>query len=301
MYRSIVVPLDCSELSEGVLPCVRQFALGLMVPVTLLHVIDAGAIRYPLSEHRNSDELTEWAAGQAASYLERVAASLAADGIEARTKVVYGEPVAAILARSDGPQDTVLAMATHGRSGLERWVLGSVAARVVQHADRPVLLIRPPTDGPHVVEPPLRTMIVPLDGSRLAESILPQAEEVARRLGLSVLLLQVVPGAAQLYFGPDFYPYSPDICEQAREAAATYLDETAGEIVRRGRLQVATRVVDGGEGGAIVDLAQATEGALIAMSTHGRSGLSRWLLGSVADKVVRSSNRPVLLIRRTEE
>lgn len=301
MYKWVLVPLDGSPHSEGVIPYARQVARRLALPLTLLHVVDPGVIQAPAPQHRAAlAQLTQRAADLAEARLKPLAGALNDAGLQARPRVLYGNPAETILSCAKEEDGCLLAMATHGRSGLGRWLLGSVADRVLHCVEGPLLLIRPGTQPGAAEEAPLQTMLIPLDGSEMAESILPQAEEVARSLGLRILIIQVVPSMSDLYLGPEMYPYPTDILLDAEAAAASYVREIAERISRRG-LQVDSRAVVGHAAGSIIDLAHELPGALVAMCTHGRSGLSRALLGSVAGRVVRSARGPVLLIRRSEE
>ncbi len=299
MFKWILVPLDGLRLSEGVIPYARQLALGLQLPVTLAHVVRPDRVTARAQRPPTVEQLSQWATDEGEALLWPMAASLRAQGVSVHTRVLFGRAAESLLDSSAQAEGCLIAMATHGRSGVGRWILGSVTDKVLHHTSDPMLLVRPPEGAAEPGAESLRSLLVPLDGSTLAESILPQAETVARGLGLRVILLQAVPSVSDLHLGPDsdYYPYPSEILDQAQAAAEEYLRSVAQGLSGRG-LQVETRLLHGRPAAAIIDLAQETPDSVIAMSTHGRSGLTRWLLGSVADKVVRSSSRPVLLVRQ---
>lgn len=299
MFKYILVPLDGSRLSEGVIPYARQLALGLQLPITLAHVVRPDRIVARSDRPPTLEQLSQWATDEASALLWPMAASLRAQGVSVDTRVLFGRAAEALLDCSAEGEGCLVAMATHGRSGVGRWMLGSVTDKVLHHTTDPMLLVRPPEEPAPAGAESLGSLLVPLDSSALAESILPQAETVARGLELKIILAQVVPSVSDLHLGPDsdYYPYPSDILEQAQEVAEEYLRTVAQGLVSRG-LPVETRVLHGQPAGAIIDLAHETPDSVIAMCTHGRSGLTRWLMGSVADKVVRSSSRPVLLMRQ---
>ena len=282
MVNRILVPLDGSKLAEGVLPYVAHIAPGAGASVTLFHVgPPAGALNGTL----------------APGYLDGVAETLKKEGMQVDTATVTGLAPLEIgqFALKNGYD--LLAMSTHGRTGLNRWVYGSVTDRVLHTVDLPLLLVRP-TGLEKVLtgDTPLRTVVTPLDGSRLAEAALPYAEALATRLGLEMKLIQVVPFLAMAYSGFDSHIYDTKLEEQLEEDARGYLARMEEGLRGRG-IAVSSTVVRGYPAVQIMELTQATEGSLVVMSTHGRSGMKRWILGSVADRVLRASGRPVYLIR----
>lgn len=143
-----------------------------------------------------------------------------------------------------------------------------------------------------------RRILVPLDGSGFAEVAVPHATEIARRIQATVILVQVVPPYPLTFMGETTaVPQLEELQRQMRQQAEEYIQARAGEL-RAMHLDVKGLVVEGAPVAAqIVDLAQAESVDLIVMSTHGRSGLGRWVYGSVAGKVLRGAHCPVLLVR----
>lgn len=300
MINSILVTLDGSPLSEAILPYVSALARGLKPRprVTLLHVMDPSPASLPaeMEDLPYVRELRESSRKATMDYLRRQATSIIeASGIQVVTEVQFGRPSQAILDFAEEQRPDLIAMATHGRSGLRRAVLGSVATHVLSSTAFPLLLVRPRDETtPQAVS--FTDVIVPLDTSALSEAALPIAQHIARSLGLNMRLVTVLPTLSQLYLGTQPVAYPADIVEKAEDASAEYLRGVSARLQRDG-LAASWEVLHGDAGDAIVDYARALPNNLIAMSTHGRSGLGRWLLGSVADRVVRSSGDPVLVVR----
>lgn len=292
MYSKILVPLDGSMFSEGVLPYVRPLARAVKAPVELLYVNDPKRPA-PFSLPTQGGE-----------YLERLAESF--HGIAAVKRTVeLGDPASVIVDLAAAQAGTLIAMTTHGYSATRRWLLGSVADKVLHGSANHLLLVRP-TDGDAGGEAPLKTILVPLDGSALAEKVVPIATELASRLTLEIVLVRVL---TRVYFGPpdtilplfsQYVPNPKELWAEARSEVDGYLAEKVEELRAQGLSHVTSLLLESSAGGAaaeIIDLAKRTPANLVAMSTHGRSGVGRWFLGSVTERVVRYSQDPVLVLR----
>lgn len=294
MYTKILVPLDGSWLSEGILPYACFIAKVLNVPVELLQVIDrqtVSAIADP-QVGRYFDPVEADMKRKSFRYLERVAGSFL-DPLVVRGSVKVGNPAEVIVDRAASQRSTLIAMSTHGRSGLQRWLLGSVAEKILSVTTNPLLLVRATDTSAISTEIVLKKLLVPLDGSPFAEQVLPQVTDLAKKLALEVILLQVYDTLARGYL-----PYGMDqMTEKIRNEIKTYLEEKVHQLKGEGVPKVSYRSLEGNAAGEIIDIAHATPDNLVAMCTHGRSGVSRWVLGSVTDRVVRHSGDPVLIIR----
>jgi nucleotide-binding universal stress UspA family protein len=189
-------------------------------------------------------------------------------------------------------------MATHGRSGMNRWLLGSVAEKVLRGASNPVLLIRATENTRTEDRPTLKSLIVPLDGSVLAERVLPTVIELAKQRNLEIMLVRAYNIPTTAYAGVEGYP-SPmdDLLKSMREEACEYLENKVAAMKKLGIARVSSTAKEGLPADEIISFAKNVPGGLIAMSTHGRSGVRRWVLGSVTETVVRHSENPVLVIR----
>jgi nucleotide-binding universal stress UspA family protein len=296
MYEKILVALDGSQLSEGILPYGRFMAAKLKVPVELLHVIDIEAPKAPSADQQLRYQ-NVMAAEQKNSmaYLKQVAATFT--GVPATNCVVgIGSPATVIVDRAAADTRMLIAMTTHGRSGINRWLLGSVADKVLHAAVNPLLLVRGADESKPLPIPPLNKLMVALDGSPLAEIVLPQAAELAAKMGLGVILTRVF-GVPTPVFAEEYGTYVEELWDQVESETQQYLDEKAKQLKEQGLTDVASKSVAGFASEKLIELASESSGTLVAMCTHGRSGVNRWVLGSVTDRVVRHLNGPLLIIR----
>jgi nucleotide-binding universal stress UspA family protein len=291
MYSKILLPLDGSKLAEAVLPYVRALAKDLKIPVDLLYVNDP-------------NQPTACAPFMVNEYLKSITESFGS-AVAVRSVVEAGNTAATIIEIAAAEPEMVVAMATHGYSGAKRWLLGSVAEKVLRAAANHVLLVRPANGAP-IGAAKLTTVIVPLDGSTLAEKVLPTVSELALRLILQVVLIRVtrrIYSAPPEGFLPVFGANAPDLkklWEEAKAEANQYLIEKVNQLRQQGLTQVTPLVFECGVDGAaaaIIDLVKKTPDSFVAMCTHGESGIGNWLVGSVTERVVRHTAGPVLVIR----
>jgi nucleotide-binding universal stress UspA family protein len=242
-------------------------------------------------------------------YLENIACQLRADGLEVHTKVIEGNhPATEILWHAD--YDTTLhmiAMTTHGRSGVLRWLFGSVAAEVVQTTPRPLLLLRPQESDRsssmlNFKAVPYQTIIVPLDTSPFAEQALDQAYILASGMNATLQLVSIVPLPhvlpLHIHIRKENEPSSlMKALHQAELERRTHYLEQRAEHFREQGLLVQTHVATGHPAEEILRFSTQYQHSLLVMTTHGRSGLRRILLGSVAMKVAQGAHMPILLVR----
>ena len=298
MYSRILVPLDGSSLAELVLPYARVLGKAFGAQVVLYGVFDPTFLetvadsqgREPLSVKRR----------ETADYLISIQSRLVDEGLKATSTFHDDEPLPlipadCILDEAEKEPSTLIAMSTHGRAGIGRWLLGSTTAKVFQATRSPMLVVRPDDDGSPPQEGRLGSVLVPLDGSPLAEQVLPHATAVAKALDLEVTLLRVTPGLRPAEMAaPPPEPREPD------PEAVAYLEPIEQRLRKAGVAAVKTRAeYAGSAASAIIDVAQELPNCLIALTSHGRSGIGRWYIGSVADRVVRYARRAVLLTRAT--
>jgi nucleotide-binding universal stress UspA family protein len=295
MLKKMLVPLDGSAQAEGVLPYVEALARVPGSAVTLYHAIDPETLERNDPAHaRYLDHIIAKVEMRSRDYLRQVERRVRVHVPCVDTKVITGYAARAIVEDAESGGYDLIAMSTHGRSGLGRWVLGSTADKVLHGTELPVLLVRPSEAGEQaaVSSLPLQRVLVPLDGSELAESALPYAAEVARRVDAEVELVRVV----QYQMGAGFGLYVEDPLGELEQAVREYLLEVEKQVRQEG-VRVTANVLWGFAGTRIVDAAHATPGTIVVMTSHGRSGPGRWVLGSIADKVVRSTDVPVLIVR----
>ena len=211
---------------------------------------------------------------------------------------LHGNSAAEILRVAEEEGCGLIAMSTHGRTPIARSILGSVTDKVIHSSTLPVLAVSPGKARRYQEKEggaSLTSMKVPLDGSEFAEHALPYAEELGRSLSLELLLVRVVDleYPAYAYGGSSIVRR---IAERLVEEATTYLDGVAQSLTNKG-IAVRSRVIPGSPARALVSLAHETPHDLVVMTTHGRSGMSRWLMGSVAEAMIRASGDPVLVVR----
>lgn len=299
MYSKIVVPLDGSTAAECALPLVRALARRLALPVDLLSVVDLREIARDVSaaEGLFLDRLAEDDSRHSADYLGKIAKTLGAAAVTTRCE--RGIAAETIIETAAADKNSLIVMATHGRSGLNRFLLGSVAEKVLRGSSNPVLLVKASEPVATQGEAPLTSVIVPLDGSELAEGVLPTVTELALKLDLEVFLVRAyaIPYGAYSA-GEGFYdPVHLDaFLQMLKQETFDYLENKVAELKRKG-LKVSYVAKEGLSADEIIKFARETPANLVAMSSHGRSGIKRWVLGSVTETVVRHSGDPVLVSR----
>jgi nucleotide-binding universal stress UspA family protein len=275
---------------------VRSLAERVGAELVLLHVTQIPE-SFRAAADVTLDGVVERERREAQSYLRRVARELGATGLTVRSEVAVGEPAAEIVRGAEHEQVDLLALATHGRSGLQRWLHGSVADAVLHTTTKPLLLLRPTVEAP--VSPDIKRVIVPLDGSPVAEEALPAARELAGRLGVPMELLRVVE-IISLAFAADpyggFYVDYARVLKALEDGARAYLEELAGRERQHG-VTVETFVEAGVVAEAITHHAAGRPGSLLVIGSHGRSGWRAAVMGSVARRVVLLATGPVMVLR----
>lgn len=202
-------------------------------------------------------------------------------------------PAFCILDEAEKEPSTLIAMTTHGRSGIGRWLRGSTTEKVVAAAANPLLVIRSREQAEPKADVRVGTIMMPLDGSRLAEQVLPHVVALARALKSEVAVVRITPGL----FVSDDIPVPPPPPRPADPQDVEYVREVAAKLHQEGISSVKEIALYGPPDQLVLDTAVEIPDNLVAMTTHGRSGVGRWWLGSVADRVVRYCGCPVLLIR----
>jgi nucleotide-binding universal stress UspA family protein len=300
MYRTLLVPLDGSRLSEHALPLAAALARRAGAALRLVRVHPPSPVGEGIAAF--ATEKAAWALAK--SYLEEVAGRLeACAGVKATTCVLDGPVADTLREYATGQVADLVVMSTHGRGPFSRFWLGSVADQLAHLLPMPLLLVRP-HDAPVELgrEPALRRLLVGLDGSSRAEEALAPALALARLTGATVTLLRVAP--APPVYGMDLPPYAAagaaadrDLLEDLRHEAETYLAGVAERLRGEGQAVEARVAAHAHAATALLEEAGRAGCDLIALATRGRRGLPRLFLGSVADKVVRGAGVPVLLHR----
>jgi nucleotide-binding universal stress UspA family protein len=299
MYSKILVPLDGSKTAEKVLPYARYLAGKLKAPVELLAVLDIAemATHITAERARHLDTMIEDGMRASTTYLRGAATTFPSGNVTCTVEKDRAEE--AIISKAEADSGTLIAMATHGRSGLNRFLLGSVAEKVLRGSGNPLLLVRATEGAQSTGEAGFKTVIVPLDGSELAESVLPLVAAMAKELDLEVMLFRAYHIPYNAYAADDgYYAVNYDeLIAGARDGAKEYVDKQVAEMKKLGVAKVSGVSKEGFAGDEIIALGRKSADALIAMCSHGRSGVKRWVLGSVTETVVRHSDDPVLVVR----
>jgi nucleotide-binding universal stress UspA family protein len=298
MFSRMLIPLDGSKTAEQVLPYARRLATVSHVVVDLLGVVEMTDIAGDIASNEApyAEALIREAVRNSTEYLENLAKTFRKGRV--RYRVEQGRPEDIIIAAAAADRGTLIAMATHGRSGVTRWLLGSVTEKVLRGTVNPLLVVRAPGDSKTDGEAALSSVIVPLDGSDIAEAVLSWVAALAKALELHVILVRVYALPLATYGGDDYYvPDYIELKDQIKDEAEGYLNSTANLLRAQGVAPVSTVVIEGSAADAIISLARKTPDNLVAMSPYGRSGLQRWVLGSVTEKVVRNCEDPVLIVR----
>ena len=287
MYERILVPLDGSGRAEHALPYAAWLAKRLNSTITLMTAcpVNDPVIR-PLTV-----------------YLEKQAEELQKTGLDVNCSTVIGDIAEEILELSEKNRIGLIAMTSRGASGTTRWSLGGVALKVVLHSNTPILLVRTAERHAARLEEGVRSILVPLDGSPVAESILPHIEDLARATGLEVILLQVTvpigyPSVGREVAEAEKHEKDVKKLNEAREAATQfYLSEREKELTSKG-VKVKTVSLTGKPASEmILKYIEDNPIGLTALATHGFSGISKWAFGSVAIDILEGSTRPLLLLR----
>ena len=300
MLSKILIPLDGSKNAESILPYARHLANNLKVPIELLEVVDIiEALRtMSAAEGLFAERLAEGDIRRSGEYLGTIARSFS--GVPVKTTVRQGHPAEIIIETAANEKDTLVAMASHGRSGLNRFLLGSVAEKVLRGSENPLLLVRANDAASSEGEATLSSVIVALDGSELAEAALPVVHDIARQVQLGVVLFRAYAVPYGAYSAGEGF-YDPVNLQaflvRLREEAREYLERKTAELKGRGLTNVSYIMSEGLSADEIIKCARATPNNLIVMCSHGYSGVKRWMLGSVTETVARHSADPVLVLR----
>ncbi len=292
MFERIVIPLNGTPHAEAVIPEALKYFHSPNLELDLLTVVD------PESTRLATAAPTVTSSGHAAKeYLDRMAHNLEERGIHARVDVRFGPTPAKILEHATQSRASLIAIATRGRSGLGRLVRGSTAESVLRKSPVPLLMIRGGGNLPAAAESArpggIPRILVPLDGTMEAESILPYARYLCRRVKGRIELLRVIEFIPVLHGDEGVMEGAFD---HATLGAGDYL-RGMGDRLREDGLEVEQTVVRASPTEGILDRANSGTIHLVAMSTHGRRGIRRLLLGSIVESVLRQLRVPLFTMR----
>ena len=293
----ILVPLDGSEFAERALPMARNIARASGGRIFMLSVLQGSKPAHDMSLAEAAD--TKGPLGERALYLKSMVSKLAEEGVEAEAQVTNGGVSDAVLRMADYWDVDALVMSSHGRTGFSSFLMGSNALAVLEDTERPVIVVRPNNDG-SLSDPQIDTLVVALDGSRRAERALPFTRGLAAQHSAEIVLLSVldIPRAADFGVLSDVVS---SLRNSADASARSYLDSIAEALGEEG-LKARVSIHDVNPARAIIKEMQGTEERGLAMITsHGRHGLKRALLGSVAGRVVHHTEGEVFLLPSSDD
>jgi nucleotide-binding universal stress UspA family protein len=326
MYQRIMVPLDGSARAEGALPVAAQLARASQATLILTCVVTipleygyagvgmgiAGLYGPATASVPLNTEVVDVERAESQKYLANLAGSPDLHGIQTKIEVRMGSPALSLIEAISDQQADLVVMTSHGRTGALRWVLGSVAQHLVRHSSAPVLVLRehgPSLASRHPGVDHLLRVLVALDGSALAEAALTPAAQLA--VGLTA------PSQAALHLVLVAPPYAVDEANRPDafilEGAREYLTNTARQMQQRYPGMTVTWSVGVGLDTAetiirVAENGEDAEGAgvyggcdVVALATHGRSGIARWALGSIAERVLYGTKLPLLIVRPAME
>ena len=273
MYATLLVALDGSNNAEKVLPVVEPLLRAGKGVARLIQVLPAGA---------------EGPEAAAQAYLKDISSRLSKKKIRSEGEIVRGDPAVAVVRAAEDWKADLVAFTSHGQGGLSQWVFGSVAQKILRGCSRPLLVVR-------ALEEPIakvKRIVVPLDGALGSEATLPHAAQLARSTGAPIELLHVTPEAGVEADDSKLRNW------HQRERRRI---ESEFDAIEKGEPQLKfTRVfAEGDPATRILERVEQEPASIIAMGSHGRTGFSRWMFGSVSEKVLQAAKCPVLIARHT--
>jgi nucleotide-binding universal stress UspA family protein len=295
MFSKVLVSLHDHEISPGILPHVSYLARGLNLPLLLVSIVDPEA---PAEESQSTQQ-----------WLEGYTQVLKDQGVAAQALLAPGSgPAQEILRQAEERQCDLIAMATRDRNFLGQAVMGSVTNEVIRSTRTPVLAITPEKREQSDDQARVTSILVPLDGTPFAEAALPYVEFLAGELGLDVVLARVLRYdtiypplvSADMAAVPRTAEVLGEVEKAVEDECVEYLQALAQKLGAKG-LKVSWEVLRGPVSASIATLAQELPESMIALASHGRSGLLRWVMGSVAEELLRETGNPVLIIASTAD
>ena len=292
-FKQLLIPLDGSKMGEIVFPFSRELAYRLGMEITCLHICELGDDQFcPMHE----------------AYVKTAADKLMEQGkesgqpVKAKSAIFEGQPSEGIVRYAEQAKSDFILMATHGRSGFNRWVLGSNAIKVLRHTSIPVWLIR---NGSSVnCNWPKTEIIVPLDESPLAESILPFVIKLVKDWGLENTQVILTRVCDEPIIPSDFTDEMQDVWREKKNQEAAVCSISGQRYLKSIQSSLKDEGIDsrievrvGKVAEEIISLASASPFSFIIMSTHGHSGRGRWMYGSTTERVIVGATCPILLVK----
>jgi nucleotide-binding universal stress UspA family protein len=286
IYSRVLVPLDGSLAAEFAIRFAADLASQNDADLLLLYLQHLPAsVGSAESEEESNGENLE----QIRKYLADVRKEQRDAGIRAQDYILESRDLAGALFKFvESERVSIIVMSTQGRTAMIRWLFGGSIEKTLNNMPVPLLLVRPM----------YQRIVVPLDGSKWSESAIPRATELARIHDAELTLLHVYQSKSADYAGQWVLAGQQQIAEQSYEQMADQIIALRNRLRQEGLRAREVLIRGGNPAQVICDFVEAEEGiSMIVMSTHGRTGLSRWLMGSVAQTVIKNARSPVTLVR----
>jgi nucleotide-binding universal stress UspA family protein len=291
MYERILVSLDGSSLAEQALPYAEELARLFNSEITLVCVCEPAQ-----GEYRHMHQL----------YLDKTVQLLKSRLKEknpratAKPVILDGDPATTITDYASQNNIGLIIMASHGRSGIVPWALGSTASKLLHRINIPVLLIRAREANAKLTkkEDIFNRILIPLDGSEAGKAALPHAAALADKLATELILFQAVAPGQHVHTvgGLTYVPFTEQLLDSMKADAEQYLQKVAEELAgTKANIRHEVRIGDPSQ--EIIKFANEASISLVAISTHGHSAIREWFSGSATYKVLHGGNTPVLLVR----
>jgi nucleotide-binding universal stress UspA family protein len=316
MFKHILIPLDGSTRAESAIPVAARIARASGGSVTLLRVVTTPVdfSWYAMESPIFMQGVLDADFDNATSYLATIAKSAVLAGVKTTPEVLTGSPALTIIQVSSSRKTDLIVMCSHGETGFKRWVLGSVAQKVARHSPVPVLVLREGETTLHALAPRPMRIMVPLDGSDLAETALEPAAQLCAALS--------APTQGELHLARVLYPtevqennqpvvvtdtsnqiiadakaYLSSVEQRFQQGDLAYLNLQATASFAFGK-DVAEVLIEMAEDGEYLEDDKEVDGCdMIAMATHGRNGPEHWAMGSVSERVLGATRLPLLIVR----
>lgn len=321
MFKRILVPLDGSERSETALPIAARLARASGGSILLAQVVTIPVMYETTVAVTYSADVIEQEISETELYLKTLAQRETMKGIKVEVSALFGAAAQTILAVATSYNIDLIVMTSQGKTGMKRWVLGSVAQKVAQHSPMPVLVLHEAGARPAGSRPDGNAVraLVTLDGSALAKTALEPAAQLVAGLAapghgaLHLLRVMKPPRFDERNVSPE---QAEEIRSQALQKARTYLSSIVkhmqdGPLAELHLAITWSVALDDDIAGTIIRTSEDGENAggagapgrcdMIAMATHGRTGFQHWVLGSVTERVLGATRLPILIVRPAEE
>jgi len=294
MYKKILVPLDGSDLAEVSLPYAEEFAARMGSEITLIFLSRSEKDSSFSRRKEYLDKVLDSTKREIDKLLQKPEGDT-----KIESAVLVGHAAEEIVKYADKEDMGLIVIATHGRSGIKQWAMGGVASKIITGTRRPVMLIRAKEASPDIrMIGTINKLLLPLDGSKEGESILPHALDIASNFKSEVIMFQAISLAYPTYTADAFayVTYSDQQMDAMKASALDYLAKAGATFEEKG-IKVSYEVRFGSTADEVINYADEIGADFVAMTTHGRSGIGRWLFGSTTVRVMKGGNTNLLLVR----